>query len=235
MDRYESFAYPSCVMISAILYTLSYRRPPPPKGSQAYADSVTSSPLIVAATASAWIFPLAPAIGVITLVASGWSFADPIPSNLCPRPTNVSPIFVTFNRTTTIVLICTFCGSLLRYVAMVQLGRSFTWELARPAGGFKQDGLYRYMQHPSYTGAFLANVTYLTFFWRFDGPLACWVPAWMGRSQLLNGILLLLVMFLQLWSLWKRIPEEEAMMKKEFGKQWVEYHRLTKRFIPGLF
>lgn len=118
---------------------------------------------------------------------------------------------------------------------MAQLGRSFTYELARPAGGFKQDGLYRYMQHPSYTGAFIANIAFLPFFWRFDGPLGCWMPAWMARSHLLNSIHIPLIMSLCIWSIWKRIPEEEAMMKKEFGKHWTEYHRRTKRFIPGVF
>jgi len=118
---------------------------------------------------------------------------------------------------------------------MAQLGRSFTWELARPASGFKQDGLYRYVQHPSYTGAFIANVAFLPFFWRFDGPLGCWMPTWIARSQSINSIHIPLTVFAMLWSLSKRIPEEDAMMKKEFGKQWIEYHRHTKRFVPGLF
>ena len=103
--------------------------------------------------------------------------------------------------------------------------------------GFKRDGLYRYMQHPSYTGAFFANVAFISFFWRVDGPLACWLSApWTARLWWMNGgALFSWTVLSMLGTLWKRIPEEEAMMKKEFGKEWVEYHRHTKRFIPGVF
>jgi protein-S-isoprenylcysteine O-methyltransferase Ste14 len=34
---------------------------------------------------------------------------------------------------------------------------------------------------------------------------------------------------------WKRVHEEEAMMKETFGKEWEEWHKRTKRFIPGFF
>lgn len=183
MDRYYDSAYASCVLTRAILHALFHRRPQPPKGSRPPADFTTSSPYLMAAAACAPTFSLAPVIGVIALVASGWSFSNSLPLNFCPRPTNVSPTFVTFNKTTVIVLVCTFFESMLRCVAMAQLGRSFTYELAGPAGGFKQDGLYRYMKHPSYIGAFLAHIAFLPFFWRLDGPLGCWMPAWMARSH----------------------------------------------------
>ena len=32
-----------------------------------------------------------------------------------------------------------------------------------------------------------------------------------------------------------RIRQEEAMMKREFGKEWEEYHRETARLVPGVF
>ena len=184
-------------------------------------------------TVSISLSALAPAIGVTALTALQ---VGPGSSLLCPRPTNVSPAFLTFNTTTVAVLTCTFCGSLLRYTAMLQLGRSFTWELAKPAGGFKQDGLYAYVQHPSYTGAFVANVAFLPFFWRLDGPLGCWVPAsWTARSGVVYGVHIFVTVVAMLGTLSKRIPEEEGMMRKEFGKKWVDYQRRTKRFVPGLF
>lgn len=34
---------------------------------------------------------------------------------------------------------------------------------------------------------------------------------------------------------WKRVTEEEMMLKKTFGKEWEDWHKKTKRFIPGVF
>ncbi len=31
-----------------------------------------------------------------------------------------------------------------------------------------------------------------------------------------------------------RVRDEEALLKTTFGTEWEEYHRRTKRFIPGL-
>jgi len=32
-----------------------------------------------------------------------------------------------------------------------------------------------------------------------------------------------------------RVVQEEKMLKREFGKEWEEYHRRVARFIPGVF
>jgi protein-S-isoprenylcysteine O-methyltransferase Ste14 len=34
---------------------------------------------------------------------------------------------------------------------------------------------------------------------------------------------------------WKRVKEEEMMLKSTFGKEWEVWHAKTKRFVPGLF
>jgi protein-S-isoprenylcysteine O-methyltransferase Ste14 len=31
-----------------------------------------------------------------------------------------------------------------------------------------------------------------------------------------------------------RIRDEEELLKREFGKQWEEYHNRTKIFLPGI-
>ncbi len=38
-----------------------------------------------------------------------------------------------------------------------------------------------------------------------------------------------------LYTGWVRVKDEEAMLKRELGKEWVEYYRTTARFIPGVF
>lgn len=227
----QNVFYSTFVMASAAVYTLASRRPPPPEGSRASVDSVMSNFIVVTVAPWAPFLALAPALGIAVLALS---YPDLPPAQLCSRPENLNPTLLTFNPVSIAVLICTFSGGLLRLVAMAQLGSSFTWELAKPLGGLKRDGLFRYMQHPSYTGAFLASIAFLPFFWRFDGPLGCWVPSLVARSRLMNSAPVLLIAYALFWSLSKRIPNEEAMLKKEFGKEWEMYHRTTKRFVPGI-
>ena len=38
-----------------------------------------------------------------------------------------------------------------------------------------------------------------------------------------------------LYVVWERVKDEEAMLKREIGTEWEEYHRRTARFIPGVF
>lgn len=227
----QNVSYSTFVMASTAVYALASRRPLPPKGSRATVDLVMSNLIIVTIASCAPFLLLAPALGIAVLALS---YPEQPPVELCPHPDNLNPMLLTFNPVSIAVLICTFSGGLLRYVAMAQLGSSFTWELARPPGGLKRDGLFSHMQHPSYTGAFLATIAFLPFFWRFDGPLGCWVPSWVARSRLMNCAPVLLIVYAMFWSLSKRIPNEEAMLKKEFGKDWEEYHRTTKRFVPGI-
>ena len=38
-----------------------------------------------------------------------------------------------------------------------------------------------------------------------------------------------------LWAIWIRVRDEEAMLEREFGQKWREWHGRTKRFVPGVF
>ena len=227
----QNVSYSTFVMASTAVYAHASRRPLPPKGSRAPVDLVMSNLIVVTIASCAPFLALAPALGIAVLALS---YPDLPPVQLCPHPENLNPTLLTFNPVSIAVLICTFSGGMLRCVAMAQLGSSFTWELAKPPGGLKRDGLFSHMQHPSYTGAFLATMAFLPFFWRFDGPLGCWVPSWVAHSRLMNCAHVLLIVYAMFWSLSKRIPNEEAMLRKEFGKEWEEYHRTTKRFVPGI-
>jgi protein-S-isoprenylcysteine O-methyltransferase Ste14 len=71
-------------------------------------------------------------------------------------------------------------------------------------------------------------------FLRVDGPLACWLPAgvvrWAGWSTVAGVFIGLGVEMFR-----RRIVDEEGMLKGVFGKEWEDYHRKTKRFIPYVF
>jgi protein-S-isoprenylcysteine O-methyltransferase Ste14 len=47
--------------------------------------------------------------------------------------------------------------------------------------------------------------------------------------------LLVIMGVLGLFGVGIRVKDEEAMLKREFGREWEEYHRKTKGFIPGIF
>ncbi|KAI9070309.1 ICMT-domain-containing protein [Trametes sanguinea] len=128
------------------------------------------------------------------------------------------------------------CGAALRKVCYQTLGRYFTYQLA-----ILKDhklvtwGPYSLVRHPSYTGFFSTSIgLLLTEFapggWlRESGVLdASWGKAVMGAW----AANVMIVMFLVL----KRVPKEDAMMKREFGEEWERWARKTPyALIPYVY
>ncbi|OAQ97942.1 hypothetical protein LLEC1_03000 [Akanthomyces lecanii] len=101
--------------------------------------------------------------------------------------------------------------------------------------GLVTDGIYKYVQHPSYTGILLVAAAGAATSFRPDGAAACLVPAEYG--PLVDAWLptacagLALLTALQIYT---RVSQEEAMLKELFGKEWIKWNKRTARFIPGL-
>jgi len=117
------------------------------------------------------------------------------------------------------------------------LGANFTFQLARPSGLIKT-GIYRYVQHPSYLGLWVVRCVDFFTLNRGDGVISCVMPGWWEKvlrvpwlSEVLAGGLAIGMGFV----LWIRVRDEEEMLKKEFGREWEEWHGKTARFIPGVF
>lgn len=75
----------------------------------------------------------------------------------------------------------------------------------------------------------------LLLFFRWDGPLACWIPesvraALDGWGYVVYGVVFVFVVRKAV----QRVLDEEEMLRETFGKEWEEWHRSTKRFIPGI-
>ena len=69
-----------------------------------------------------------------------------------------------------------------------------------------------------------------------DGAAACVLPALIVRQGWwLNGVLGVWLIWMMTKLIYIRVGDEEAMLKDAFGEEWEEYHRKTKRFIPGVF
>ena len=107
-------------------------------------------------------------------------------------------------------------GTLLRWYAILSLGRFFTVNVAIAADHELIDaGIYRRVRHPSYTGALLA----------FAGLGLC-IDNWASLAAL---VLPVAVVF------WWRMRIEEAALLETFGERYRDYMRRTRRLIPFIY
>ncbi|RGP72154.1 isoprenylcysteine carboxyl methyltransferase [Fusarium longipes] len=139
---------------------------------------------------------------------------------------------ITWTPSTAIPLALIFCAGIpLRLIPYASLGKDFTFALRKP-DRLKTTGIYRYVQHPSYTGLLILIFSNAALFGRLDGPISCWIP-----SEYYNPLYWMLGLIaptasLFLYGVWKRVSEEEKMLKSAFGKEWETWHANTARFIP---
>ena len=112
---------------------------------------------------------------------------------------------------------CVFLvGLVLRWYSIGYLGRYFTVNVAvDPEHELVDSGPYRYIRHPSYTGALLA----------FLG-LGCCLGNWWSIAFLTVPIIGAF-----LW----RIHIEEAAMLEALGQDYRDYMRQTERLVPWVY
>lgn len=107
-------------------------------------------------------------------------------------------------------------GLALRWFAIVYLGRFFTVNVAIASDHKLIDtGPYRFIRHPSYTGALMA----------FLGLGLC-IGNWLSLAILLAPILLVFL---------HRVRIEETALLQGLGDQYRVYRDRTKRLIPGIY
>jgi protein-S-isoprenylcysteine O-methyltransferase Ste14 len=153
---------------------------------------------------------------------------------LCPQPASLNPNLFQWSTYTTISLILIFTAGPLRLLAFRELGSNFTFRLAKPTK-LITTGIYKYIQHPSYTGNIIVISTNLLLLARLDGISGCWLPESIARSQALRYVELGVLVLAVVWVVSVRVKDEEDMLRQTFGKEWEDYHARTKRFIPGVF
>ncbi len=107
-------------------------------------------------------------------------------------------------------------GFILRQYAIHTLGKFFVPVVTvRKEQRIIQEGPYRYVRHPSYTGLLLELV-----------------GAGLAVSNWLAAIVTLV---LAIAALSYRIAVEERALREHFGKKYEDYQAKTKKLIPGLF
>jgi protein-S-isoprenylcysteine O-methyltransferase Ste14 len=109
-----------------------------------------------------------------------------------------------------------FLGLLLRFSAVISLGKAFSVNVAiRDGQRVKKTGLYRWMRHPSYTGSLL-----------------CLFAA---GAHTQNWIAFLIIFVPPVAAFLYRIHVEEIALREHFGEEYVVYSRETKRLVPGIY
>ena len=107
-------------------------------------------------------------------------------------------------------------GIAFRFYAVSILGKYFSMRLAiQPGQTVVQDGPYRWIRHPSYTGALITL---------FGVGLA-----------LGNWLSLIVILVAGLIGYSYRVMVEERILLAALGDPYREYMKHTKRFIPFVF
>jgi len=107
-------------------------------------------------------------------------------------------------------------GIALRWYSAAVLGKYFTFDVAIQSGQVLVEmGPYRYIRHPSYSGALL---TLLGF------GLA--LGNWAGLAAALSCMG---------FAYTYRIPIEEAALASALGEAYKQYMKRTRRLVPFLF
>jgi len=141
-------------------------------------------------------------LGVGLAIVAQW-----VPSARIPGPRDM---------TLALSLILLLGGLALRWWAILTLGRLFTVDVAiQTDHAVVQDGPYRFVRHPSYTGLFLA----------FLG-LGVYFANWVSIFVLMLPIVLAVT---------NRVVMEEQVLLAALGADYAAYCERTRRFVPGLF
>ena len=107
-------------------------------------------------------------------------------------------------------------GLYLRYAAVTKLGRFFTTNVAiQQEHRLINDGPYRWLRHPAYTGLLIAL---------FAAGVA------MG-----DYLALALLLMPTVWAFSRRIEIEERMLLAEFGSVYADFCQSTWRLLPWVY
>ena len=113
-------------------------------------------------------------------------------------------------------IILALVGFAIRALAIHQLGKAFTVDVQiSDDHKLKQDGMYRIVRNPSYTGALLSFVGLAFTYSNYLSIAIITIPIFLAFSY--------------------RISVEEKALKSAFGSEFDVYAKQTKRLIPFIY
>jgi len=106
-------------------------------------------------------------------------------------------------------------GYALIFLSGLALGKQYSAEVTiQKDHKLITSGVYKYIRHPRYTGVLFAAI-----------GLSLLFRSWVGLIMVAIILIGLLV----------RIKDEEAVLQKEFGQEWEQYCKITRRLLPFLY
>jgi protein-S-isoprenylcysteine O-methyltransferase Ste14 len=223
---YQTIAFIACLFAAGYLTYLCWTPPNPPPATLHPRDRAGWWPklsFVRGLTTVLWLYHAALAL----------TYPEP-PPLLCPYPQHLTASLFHWSRYAIVCLALIFIGAPIRILAFAQLGRNFTFQLAKPRELIKT-GMYAYVRHPSYTGHFIVGLANVAMLQRPGGVTGCWLPtiavAW-GDTVFVAFFLVFTGLYI--CGITRRVSDEEEMLK-QLGKEWEIYQTKTKRFVPGLF
>ncbi|WP_126652956.1 methyltransferase family protein [Chryseobacterium aureum] len=107
-------------------------------------------------------------------------------------------------------------GIIVRYIIIRSLGKYFTVDVTiRQDHKIKKEGFYKYLRHPSYAFSLLTSL---------------------GLGLYLNNWLSLIFAFVPPFLAFAyRIKVEEQALVEQFGEEYIEYRKTTKKLIPFIY
>jgi len=107
-------------------------------------------------------------------------------------------------------------GIIFRFMIIRSLGKYFTVDVTiKRDHKIKKEGFYKYLRHPSYTFSLLTSL---------------------GLGLYLNNWVSLILAFLPpFFAFAYRIKIEEQALVEQFGEEYIEYRKKTKKLIPFIY
>ena len=127
-------------------------------------------------------------------------------------------------------------GAAIRVQCFREMGKYFTFSVTLLKDHkLITRGPYSYVRHPSYTGAFL-NATALVIWYTAQGS---WLREREAHKIPVAWLILapvIMILYLSILLFFRRIPAEDEILRKTFGKEWDEWARnVPGRIIPGIY
>lgn len=107
-------------------------------------------------------------------------------------------------------------GIIFRLIIIRSLGKYFTVDVTiREDHKIKKEGFYQYIRHPSYAFSLLTFLGLGLFLNNWVSLLFAFIPPFLAFSY--------------------RIKIEEQTLIEQFGDEYVEYRKVTKKLIPFIY
>lgn len=232
-DDPAALSFAACILITGYI-VVKCITPPNATPAKAWKND------IISIYGNSFIMFLADASAIVVILYhAALSIVTPAAMPLiCPNPAAMNTALFAWNWSTAIPMLLILVFGPLRLGAYKNLGKNFTYGLAAP-NTLITDGIYQYMQHPSYTGLCVVIAANLALLTRWDASVGCLlsdrVISYLHAIPHAAELGIALVLLIAVPQLATRVRQEEAMLKELFGDDWVKWNAKTSRFIPGLF